>query len=74
MTQGQDVWPIEQQSGSFTPEELEQKKVIQVLNTAVNDEGELLDLARFSSATRVDRVTAWVLRFICVQESRHLVR
>ncbi|KAL1484437.1 hypothetical protein MTO96_032599 [Rhipicephalus appendiculatus] len=62
-TQGEEMWPIEQRSGSFTPEELEQKKGIQVLNAAVNDEGELLDLARFSSAIKVDRVTAWVLRF-----------
>ncbi|KAL1481749.1 hypothetical protein MTO96_050382 [Rhipicephalus appendiculatus] len=62
-TQGEEMWPIEQRSGSFTPEELEQKKWIQVLNAAVNDEGELLDLVRFSSAIKVDRVTAWVLRF-----------
>ncbi|KAH7983530.1 hypothetical protein HPB52_012417 [Rhipicephalus sanguineus] len=57
------MWPIEQPPGSFTPEELEQKRGIQVLNAAVDDEGELLDLARFRSSTKVDRVTALVLRF-----------
>lgn len=35
-----------------------------MLNTAVNDGGELLDLARFSSAARVDQVTASVLWFV----------
>lgn len=64
MTQAEDKWPIEQRHDDFTPEQLEQKREIEVLHTNVDDGGELIDLARFSSASRVDRVTAWVLRFV----------
>ncbi|KAH6946918.1 hypothetical protein HPB50_016143 [Hyalomma asiaticum] len=60
----EETWPIEQQFGNFMPDELEQKKEIEVLNTSVDGAGQLLDLARFSSATKVHRVTAWVLRFV----------
>ncbi|KAH6937964.1 hypothetical protein HPB50_005476 [Hyalomma asiaticum] len=60
----EETWPIQQQFGNFTPGELEQKREIEVLNTSVDGGGELLDLARFSAATKVDRVKAWVLRFM----------
>ncbi|KAL3192772.1 hypothetical protein MRX96_058714 [Rhipicephalus microplus] len=70
MTQGDEMWPIERRSGGFMPEELQQGKGIKVLNVALNDKGELFDLARFSSAIKVDLATAWVLRFVKNLHSR----
>ncbi|KAH6938661.1 hypothetical protein HPB50_011603 [Hyalomma asiaticum] len=63
-TKGIKTWPIEQQFGNFTPDEIGQKREIEMLNTSVDGGRKLLDLARCSSATKVDRVTAWVLRFV----------
>ncbi|KAL3216473.1 hypothetical protein MRX96_033054 [Rhipicephalus microplus] len=67
---GDEMWPIERRSGGFMPEELEQGKGIEVLNVALNDEGELFDLARFSFALKVELATAWVLRFVKNLHSR----
>ncbi|KAH7933015.1 hypothetical protein HPB49_006758 [Dermacentor silvarum] len=64
MTQAEEKWPIEQQHGDTTPEQLEHKTETQVLHATVHDGDELLDLARFSFASRVDQVTVWVLRFV----------
>ncbi|KAH6927173.1 hypothetical protein HPB50_000136 [Hyalomma asiaticum] len=42
----EETWPIEQKFGNFTPDELEQKREIEI----------------YSSATKMGRVTAWVFR------------
>ncbi|KAK8764947.1 hypothetical protein V5799_032444, partial [Amblyomma americanum] len=59
-----DVWPVESQPGDFTAEELEKKREVGVLNSTSDKEDELLDLEDFSSASRVNRVTAWIFRFV----------
>ncbi|KAK8782725.1 hypothetical protein V5799_015934 [Amblyomma americanum] len=59
-----DVWPVESQAGDFTAEELEKKREVGVLNSTSDKEDELLDLEDFSSASRVNRVTAWIFRFV----------
>ncbi|KAK8773557.1 hypothetical protein V5799_011910 [Amblyomma americanum] len=50
--------------GDFTAEELENKREVGVLNSTSDKEDELLDLEDFSSASRVNRVTAWIFRFV----------
>ncbi|KAK8773825.1 hypothetical protein V5799_011642 [Amblyomma americanum] len=50
--------------GDFTAEELEKKREVGVLNSTSDKEDELLDLEDFSSASRVNRVTAWIFRFV----------
>ncbi|KAK8765528.1 hypothetical protein V5799_031863 [Amblyomma americanum] len=64
ITGGVDVWPVESQPGDFTAEELEKKREVGVLNSTSDKEDELLDLEDFSSASRVNRVTAWIFRFV----------
>ncbi|KAH6943853.1 hypothetical protein HPB50_000170 [Hyalomma asiaticum] len=44
--------------------ELEQRKEIGVLTTRFSKEDDLIDLTRFSCASKVERVTGWIFRFL----------
>ncbi|XP_077560520.1 uncharacterized protein LOC144175312 [Haemaphysalis longicornis] len=60
----EEVWPSEERPSGFTPEELETKKEVNVATTTCEEQPDLLKLTRFSSATKVNRVTGWVMRFL----------
>ncbi|XP_077560569.1 uncharacterized protein LOC144175361 [Haemaphysalis longicornis] len=62
--QQEEVWPSEERPSGFTPEELETKKEVNVATTTCEEQPDLLKLTRFSSATKVNRVTGWVMRFL----------
>ncbi|KAL1433747.1 hypothetical protein MTO96_012279 [Rhipicephalus appendiculatus] len=59
-------WPQGFPETTFTDTELEQKRETKVLPTTVSPTppNDLVDVKRFSSFTKLIRVTAWVLRFV----------